>query len=149
MAAAEELSIEELWDQLQTEWNETDIKYAENIPFKNCFLLDKIRDLSNNATFKPLIARDLMKSHNDFCPEWTQNTWDIEFGQDWQKYDSNDTFNKWCKTIHQGENYEDLIHRFESILLDWSLILNLCDNEENDGYTCSWFRPPHFPSTLS
>eukprot|EP00486_Rosalina_sp_Unknown_P006306 CAMPEP_0201569424 /NCGR_PEP_ID=MMETSP0190_2-20130828/11077_1 /ASSEMBLY_ACC=CAM_ASM_000263 /TAXON_ID=37353 /ORGANISM="Rosalina sp." /LENGTH=1071 /DNA_ID=CAMNT_0047991705 /DNA_START=24 /DNA_END=3239 /DNA_ORIENTATION=- len=155
MAATEmEDEMRQLWNELQIEWNETEIKCSENLPFENSSLLDNLRDLSGDATFKPLIARDLMKSHTDFSPTASQNTWDIEFGEDWQKYDRDGKFNKWCKKIHRSRDYEDLIHRFESTIDHWKLILNLYndhdDEDENKSSSSksSWFRPPHFPSTL-
>lgn len=147
MTTVDSKQLNKLWNQLQTEWNDIETKCIENSHFENSFLMDKIKNLSNCATLKPLIARDLMNNHNDFSPKSTENIWDIEFDRDWQNNDRNDKFNKWCKKIHRYPEYQDLMHRLQSALTHWSLILNIDDNDNE--FISSWFRPPHFPSTLS
>ena len=140
--------IREHWRDLHKELHPLIFSSEQNVLFENDKLLSNLRSLQNDAKFSPLIARDIMRSNNDFAISSQQNTWQIVFNDEWQTFDDNTRsrkFDSWCKRIHRSPEYSDIMDRFDIALEDWQFILCLDD----DPRETAWFRPPSFPSTLS
>eukprot|EP00484_Ammonia_sp_Unknown_P028528 CAMPEP_0197034820 /NCGR_PEP_ID=MMETSP1384-20130603/12784_1 /TAXON_ID=29189 /ORGANISM="Ammonia sp." /LENGTH=1016 /DNA_ID=CAMNT_0042464779 /DNA_START=25 /DNA_END=3075 /DNA_ORIENTATION=- len=140
MAAGVDDKLQQHWQELKIQFQDLDCKSAENVPFQNSKLLDRLCDLPNDALLSPLSATDLCTT--DSTQSSSQNTWQIEFNDDWQTCDQCGTFDSLCKKVHRSRDYNDLMYRLEANLEAWQHIL------KQKRLKCSWFRPPTFPSTL-